>query len=95
MVGLDPKGARLVKDVFKLISSQGTTIFMSTHSLGVAEEMCDRIAIIREGKLIALGTVNELRNKVDNTEDQRLESVFLNLTGGEEMTEIIEVFKTQ
>ncbi|MDY7033803.1 MAG: ABC transporter ATP-binding protein, partial [Thermodesulfobacteriota bacterium] len=94
MVGLDPKGARLVKEMFKLISTQGTTVFMSTHSLGIAEEMCGRVAIIQEGKLIALGTTDELRNKVGNTEEKKLESVFLSLTGGEEMAEIIEVLKT-
>jgi ABC-2 type transport system ATP-binding protein len=93
MVGLDPKGARLVKEIFRMMSSQGTTIFMSTHTLEIAEEMCDRIAIIQEGKVIALGTMDELRNKVDASKDQRLESVFLSLTGGEEMTEIIDVFK--
>ena len=86
MVGLDPRGARLVKEIFKAISSKGTTIFMSTHTLEIAEEMCDRIAIIQEGKVIALGTMDELRNKADASKDQRLESVFLALTGGEEMT---------
>ncbi|MBI4619190.1 MAG: ABC transporter ATP-binding protein [Desulfobacterales bacterium] len=80
MVGLDPKGARLVKEIFKAISSKGTTIFMSTHTLEIAEEMCDRIAIIQEGKVIALGTMDELRKKVDSAKDQGLESVFLALT---------------
>ncbi|MFA4911277.1 MAG: ABC transporter ATP-binding protein [Desulfobacteria bacterium] len=80
MVGLDPRGARLVKEIFKAISSKGTTIFMSTHTLEIAEEMCDRIAIIQEGKVIALGTMDQLRNKVDASKDQRLESVFLALT---------------
>ena len=93
MVGLDPKGARLVKEIFKAISLKGTTIFMSTHTLEIAEEMCDRIAIIQEGKVIALGTMDELRKKVDSTGDQGLESVFLVLTGGEEMREIIDVLK--
>jgi ABC-2 type transport system ATP-binding protein len=93
MVGLDPKGARLVKEIFRMMSSRGTTIFMSTHTLEIAEEMCNRIAIIQEGKVIALGTMDELRNKADYAKDQRLESVFLSLTGGEEMREIIDVLK--
>ncbi|MEW6614031.1 MAG: ABC transporter ATP-binding protein [Thermodesulfobacteriota bacterium] len=93
MVGLDPKGARLVKEIFKMMSSRGTTIFMSTHTLEIAEEMCNRIAIIQEGKVIALGTMDELRNKAEYTKDQRLESVFLSLTGGEEMKGIIDVLK--
>jgi ABC-2 type transport system ATP-binding protein len=66
---------------------------MSTHTLEIAEEMCDRIAIIQEGKVIALGTMDELRNKVDASRDQGLESVFLALTGGEEMIEVIDVLK--
>lgn len=93
MVGLDPKGARLVKEIFRMLSSQGTTIFMSTHTLEIAEEVCNRIAIIQEGKVIAMGTMDELRNKADYAKDQGLESVFLALTGGEEMREIIDVLK--
>ena len=93
MVGLDPKGARLVKEIFKTIASLGTTIFMSTHTLEIAEEMCDRIAIIQQGEVIALGTMDELRKKVQNAKDQSLESVFLSLTGQEEMIEIIQVLR--
>lgn len=93
MVGLDPKGARLVREIFRTISSQGTTIFMSTHTMEVAEEMCHRIAIIQEGRVIALGTMDELRSKVKSAKDQKLESVFLALTDGGEAAGVIKVFK--
>ena len=61
MVGLDPRGARLIKDVFRRMSERGVAILMSTHTLEVAQEMCDRISIILKGKIIARGTVDELR----------------------------------
>jgi len=79
MVGLDPKGARLVKTIFKALVSKGVSIFMSTHTLVVAEEMCDRIGIINEGHLIAVGTAYELRQKA-GAEKHDLEAVFLKLT---------------
>ena len=59
MVGLDPRGARLIKDVFRKMSERGVGILMSTHTLEVAQEMCDRISIILKGKIIARGTVDE------------------------------------
>jgi ABC-2 type transport system ATP-binding protein len=61
MVGLDPRGARLIKDVFRKMSGHGVAILMSTHTLEVAQEMCDRISIILQGRIIARGTVDELR----------------------------------
>jgi len=78
MVGLDPRGARLVKDIFKDQVEKGATLFMSTHSLDVAQEICDEIAIIEDGRLIARGTAEALRRQagVDGT----LEEVFLRLT---------------
>ena len=69
MVGLDPRGARLIKDVFRRMSQRGVAILMSTHTLEVAQEMCDRITIILKGRIIARGTVDELRRmagKVDH-----------------------------
>lgn len=81
MVGLDPRSSRLVKDLLKRKSKEGTTIFLSTHTLDIAEELCDRIGIIQRGNLIALGTMEELRTLAqDDTSDLRLESVFLKLT---------------
>ena len=88
MVGLDPKGARLVKQIFRRLCRKGVTIFMSTHSLEVAQEMCDVIGIIQEGKLIAQGTMEELQ-RLANSRESRLESIFLSLTGAEEVQEIL------
>jgi ABC-2 type transport system ATP-binding protein len=87
MVGLDPKGARVVKEIFKRVSQEGTTIFMSTHSLEVAEQMCHRIGIILKGNLIAQGTMGELQ-QMAQTSLNRLEDIFLELTGGSEIQEI-------
>src|SRR5919106_469726 len=80
-VGLAPGGARLIKDVFRRMSQRGVAILMSTHTLEVAQEMCDRISIILKGKIIARGTVSEIRALGDSHDDQ-LTSVFLKLTGG-------------
>jgi len=90
MVGLDPKSARLVKEVFRGLCAGGASIFLSTHALEIAEAMCHRIAIIQEGQVIALGTMDELREKAAS-EKGNLESVFLRLTGGEEIKEIAQV----
>jgi len=80
MVGLDPKGASLVKQLFRSLRNGGVTIFMSTHTLEIAEEMCDRIGIINEGTLIAVGTVQQLRAATGGTAE-KLESIFFRLTG--------------
>ena len=85
MVGLDPRGARLIKDVFRLMSRKGVAILMSTHTLEVAEEMCDRIAIIQAGRIIARGSVPEL---LAGSKDERLTQVFLKITGGSAFQEI-------
>jgi ABC-2 type transport system ATP-binding protein len=89
MVGLDPRGARLIKDVFRAMSRKGVAILMSTHTLEVAQEMCDRISIILKGKIIARGTVDELR-ALAGGEDERLTPVILKLTGGSVLQEIHE-----
>jgi ABC-2 type transport system ATP-binding protein len=90
MVGLDPRGARLIKDVFRRMAEHGVAILMSTHTLEVAQEMCDRISIILRGRIIAHGTVQELRAMSGNPDDQ-LTSVFLKLTGGSGLQELDEV----
>ena len=81
MVGLDPKSARLLKDLFRQFVARGGTVLMSTHTLEVAETMCDRIAIIHGGKLVAQGTMAEVQQQTAS-EDMGLEDLFLKLTGG-------------
>ncbi len=82
MVGLDPQHARIVKQELKARSEAGVTIFLSTHTLSVAEEMADRIGIIHHGRLIAGGTVDELRKQAEETGG--LEHIFLSLIDSEE-----------
>jgi ABC-2 type transport system ATP-binding protein len=89
MVGLDPRGARLIKDVFRRMSEQGVAILMSTHTLEVAEEMSHRVSIINRGRLIAQGTVDDVRRLAGG--EGHLTSVFLKLTGGSGLQEIDEV----
>lgn len=89
MVGLDPRGARLIKAVFRRMSEQGVAILMSTHTLEVAEEMSHRISIINRGRIIAQGTVDEVRRRAGG--DEHFTSVFLKLTGGSGLQEIDEV----
>ena len=81
MVGLDPQHARVVKDVLKERSVKGMTVLVSTHQLSVAEEMADRIGIIHNGRLIAVGTRDELRRQ--SGASGPLEDTFLALTSGE------------
>ena len=81
MVGLDPQHARIVKDVLKERSRAGMTVFLSTHQLSVAEELADRIGIIHQGRLIAVGSPDDLRRQ--SGEAGRLEEVFLALTAEE------------
>jgi len=92
MVGLDPKGAKLVKEVFREYCDEGKTIFMSTHTLEIAEEVCDRIAIILEGKIVAVGNMKELKEN-SGSEGKKLESIFFKLTGGEEVKKVVESLK--
>jgi len=82
MVGLDPAGIRMVKDLFRSLAKKGTTIFMSTHALAVAEDVCGRIGIIHKGSLIATGTIEDLRLRA-RVQEGDLEEVFLILTEGE------------
>ena len=90
MVGLDPRGARLIEDVFRTMAGRGVAILMSTHTLEVAQEMCDLISIILKGKIIAHGTVSEIRS-LEGDPTQHLTEVFLRLTGGTGLQEIDEV----
>ena len=93
MVGLDPRGARLLKDAFRRLARQGCALFMSTHTLEVAEQMCDRLAIISQGRIIAEGTMSELRSRAQEPDAAHLEDVFLSLVGGADMEEVITSLK--
>ena len=84
MVGLDPAAIKMVKDILKGLALEGTTIFMSTHTLSVAEDVCDRIGIIHRGNLIATGTARELK-RMARVQEADLEAVFLRLTEGQDL----------
>jgi len=86
MVGLDPRGARLIKQVFRVMSRKGVAILMSTHTLEVAEEMCDRISIILGGRIIASGTVPSSTRSP--ARGRRAHPRLLKLTGGSGLQEI-------
>lgn len=90
MVGLDPRSARLLKDLFRTFVAEGGTVFLSTHTLEVAEALCDRIAIISEGAIIAQGTMEELRAQAGESGGAHLEEIFLKMTGGEAMADVID-----
>jgi len=83
--GLDPRSARLVKDILRQICDRGATVFLTTHVLEIAEQMCDRVGILNEGRLIALGTLEDLRQQV-SMPGASLESLFLHLTGRADST---------
>jgi len=90
-VGLDPKSARLIKDILRQLADRGAAVMLSTHILEIAERMCDRIAIIARGELVAVGAMDELRSLGKG--ESSLEDIFLGLTGGAEAAEIAEILK--
>ncbi|NLH13034.1 MAG: ABC transporter ATP-binding protein, partial [Firmicutes bacterium] len=93
-VGLDPKSARIIKDILRGLCDRGVTVFMSTHILEIAERMADRVGIIQDGRLRAIGTVDELRSLAKKSDEKlhgtemTLEDLFLELTGGAEYEEV-------
>jgi ABC-2 type transport system ATP-binding protein len=93
MVGLDPRGARLIKDLLRAFVDQGGTVFLSTHTLEVAEALCDRIAILHQGRLRAIGSMPELRAHAA-AGAVGLEEIFLKLTGSEGVSELISALRT-
>ena len=92
MVGLDPRSARLLKDLLREFVSQGGTVLMSTHTLEIAEAMCDRIAIVQSGRVAVSGTMDELRSQTSSG-DVSLEELFLKLTGGLSEHEFSDLFQ--
>jgi ABC-2 type transport system ATP-binding protein len=91
-VGLDPKSARLIKDILRQMAERGAAVFLSTHILEIAERMCDRIGIINKGALVAVGTMDELRT-LGKAGEVSLEDIFLALTGGAGEAEIAGILK--
>jgi len=91
-VGLDPKSARLIKDILRQLAERGAAVMLSTHILEIAERMCDRIGIINKGELVAIGTMDELRH-LGRSGETSLEDIFLGLTGGAEEAAIAEILK--
>jgi ABC-2 type transport system ATP-binding protein len=79
MVGLDPHGARNLKEALKRYAQHGTTVFLSTHSLNVAEELADNLAIIHQGSILTTGTLEHIR-EITGKRDEGLEPMFLELT---------------
>jgi len=92
-IGLDPKSARNLKDVLVGLVERGVTVFMSTHILEIAENMCDRVGIIHKGELIACGNIEELRKQFQK-KDYSLEDIFLDLTEGKETKQVLKYLDT-
>jgi ABC-2 type transport system ATP-binding protein len=86
---LDPRSARIVKDFLQELKTQGVTTIISTHVLEIAQALCDRVAILYEGKLLALGNMNELR-RLSRLPDSGLEDIFLKLTGTGDIRAVVE-----
>jgi ABC-2 type transport system ATP-binding protein len=93
MVGLDPKAARLMKDLLRTFADQGGTVFLSTHTLEVAEALCDRIAILHQGRIRAMGTMAELRAEAA-AGAAGLEEIFLKLTGSQAVTDLVAALRS-
>jgi ABC-2 type transport system ATP-binding protein len=92
LAGLDPFGARRVKDLLRELCQLGSTVFLSTHVLEIAERVCDRVGILDQGQLIAVGTMESLRAQAQSYSETTLEDLFLELTGGERVADIAGVF---
>lgn len=93
-VGLDPRSARLMKDVLRRLCDDGAAVFVSTHILDVAERMCDRFGIINKGRLVASGTMEELRSAA-SSESTSLEDIFLQLTDSGEQADLARLLDTE
>lgn len=89
--GLDPHSARRVKDVLRDFCRRGGAILLSTHTLEIAERLCERVGILHHGRLIAVGTMDELRAQAHSAAGATLEELFLQLTGGSAVAAVAEV----
>ena len=90
--GLDPRSARIVKDILQRLAGEGVSVIFSTHVLEIAEAVCGKITILNEGSIIAEGTVQELRSKA-GMPGSTLEDTFLKLTGSEDTEKIVEALR--
>jgi ABC-2 type transport system ATP-binding protein len=88
--GLDPHSARRVKDLLRQFCQQGGAVLLSTHTLEIAERLCDRIGILHEGRLIAAGTMDGLRAQAHTSDGATLEDLFLRLTGGAAVADLAQ-----
>ncbi|MCA9972435.1 MAG: ABC transporter ATP-binding protein [Anaerolineales bacterium] len=91
LTGLDPYSARRVKDLLRMLAAEGTTVFFSTHTLEIAERVCDRVGILQNGTLVAEGTMAELRRQARTAGESTLEDLFLQLTGGAAVADMAQV----
>ena len=89
--GLDPYSARRVKDLLRDLCRRGSTVFLSTHILEIAERVCDRVGILDQGRLVAEGTMEDLRTQAQSSEETTLEDLFLKLTGAETEAEMVRM----
>jgi ABC-2 type transport system ATP-binding protein len=90
--GLDPRSARIVKDIIHRLAQEGVAVLFSTHVLEIAEAVCHRVVILNEGSILAEGTVQELRSSA-GMPGSSLEDTFLKLTGSEDTARIVEALK--
>lgn len=88
--GLDPHSARRVKDVLRAFCQRGGAVLLSTHTLEIAERLCERVGILHHGRLIAVGTMDELRAQAHSAAGATLEELFLQLTGGSAVAAVAE-----
>jgi ABC-2 type transport system ATP-binding protein len=89
--GLDPRSTLRVKEVLRTLAGQGATVLLSTHTLEIAERICDRVGILDRGRLVAVGTMGELRAQARADGDSTLEDLFIQLTGGEAVADVVRL----
>jgi len=90
-VGLDARNSKILKDLLRKMANNGATIFLTTHVLEIAQKMCDKIGILDDGKLLAEGTMEELRKREKMDDSTSLEDLFLDLTGqSEDVLKIVD-----
>lgn len=88
---LDPRSALRIKEMLRELCRQGVTVLLSTHTLEIAERMCDRVGIIDHGQLVAVGSMDELRTLAQGTQQSSLEDLFMRLTGGAKVADVAAI----